>query len=150
MKTKLEDIALIAVASNNIVSINMDQNLFDSKKKMKTALNEGLLHKLPSKQRRLIALNNAIFNYYINQTDQCEKICKSLDQQWPEFTIHTKILRSLNLLKSGKKEEAVAVLEEAAKENNDLYMKLCIAQVYLMQVSMVLNKSFVYKYLIVF
>lgn len=107
---------------------------------MKTALNEGLVHKLPSKQRRLIALNNAIFNYYINQPDQCEKICKSLDEQWPEFTTHTKILRTLNLLKLGKKEEAVALLEKASKENDDLYMKLCIAQVYLMQVSMAFTR----------
>lgn len=134
MKTKIEDIALIAVASNNIVSINRDQNLFDSKKKMKSALNDGLIYKLPSKQRKLIALNNAIFNYYINQIDHCEKICKSLDETWPEFCTQTKILRALNLMKSGKNEEAIVVLKKAAKENNDLYMRLCIAQLYLMQV----------------
>lgn len=134
LKTKIDDIALIAVASNNIVSINREQNLFDSKKKMKSALNDGLIYKLPSKQRKLISLNNAIFNYYINQTDQCEKICKSLDETWPEFSTQTKILRALNLLKAGKNEEAVVVLKKAAKENDDLYMKLCVAQLYLMQV----------------
>lgn len=102
---------------------------------MKSALNEGLVYKLSSKQRKLIALNNAIFNYYINQTDQCEKICKSLDETCPEFRTQTKILRALNLVKIGKSEEAVAVLEKPSKENDNLYMKLCIAQLYLMQVS---------------
>lgn len=141
LKTKIDDIALIAVASNNIVCINKDQNLFDSKKKMKTALNEGLQYKLPSKQRKLIALNNAIFTYYINQNDQCEKLCKSLDATWPEFSTQTKILRALNLVKAGKNQEAITVLEKAAKENDNLYMKLCIAQFYLIQVGISIEQN---------
>lgn len=117
---------------------------------MKSALNEALIYKLPSKQRKLIAFNNAILNYYINQIDQCEKICKSLDETWPEFSRQTKILRTLNLLKAGKNEEAIGVLEKAAKENDDLYMKLCIAQLYLMQVSLFLLENLrVYLFIII-
>ncbi|XP_018578059.1 signal recognition particle subunit SRP72 [Anoplophora glabripennis] len=133
LKTKLDDIALMAVASNNVVCINKDQNLFDSKKKMKVALNEALLYKLPSKQRKYIALNNAIFNYYINQTDQCEKVCNNIEETWPELKVQTVIIRALNLLKSGNTKEAIKLLKKCNEENDTLYINLCIAQLHLMQ-----------------
>lgn len=135
LKSKLDDIALMAVASNNIVCINKDQNLFDSKKKMKVALNDALVYKLPSRQRKLIAMNNAIFNYYINQTEQCEKICNAIDQTWPELSMQTKVLRALNLIKADKAKEAIQLLEQTKTKDDRLYINLCIAQLYLMQVS---------------
>lgn len=135
LKLKLEDIALMAVASNNIVCINKDQNLFDSKKKMKVAINDNLAYKLPSKQRKYIALNNAIFNYYINQNEQVEKICKSIEENYPDLSIQTTILRALNLYKMDKYKEAIQLLEGYKSSNPDdkLYVKLCIAQLHLMQ-----------------
>lgn len=134
LKAKLDDIALMAVASNNVVCINKDQNLFDSKKKMKVALNEALLYKLPSKQRKYIALNNAVFNYYINQTDQCEKVCKNIEEIWPELAVQTTIIRALNLVKSGSMKEAIELLKKCNTTNDKLYINLCIAQLYLIQV----------------
>ncbi|CAG9855199.1 unnamed protein product [Phyllotreta striolata] len=133
LKLKLDDIALMAVASNNIVCINKDQNLFDSKKKMKVALNEALTFKLPSKQRKYIALNNAILNYYINQTDQCEKVCKAIDDKWPELRLQTTVLRALNLIKVGKTQDAINLLKGIKTKDDNLYINLCIAQIYLMQ-----------------
>lgn len=133
LKLKLDDIALMAVASNNIVCINKEQNLFDSKKKMKVALNDSLSFKLPSKQRKLIALNNAILNYYINQTDQCEKACNLIDEKWPELHLQTTILRALNLIKADKPKEAIELLKKAKTKDDNLYINLCIAQIYLMQ-----------------
>lgn len=134
LKLKLDDSALMAVASNNIVCINKDQNLFDSKKKMKVALNEALTFKLPSKQRKYIALNNAILNYYINQTDQCEKVCKIIKEKWPELHMQTTVLTALNLMKSDRVQDAINLLTNTKTDDN-LYVKLCIAQIYLMQVS---------------
>ncbi|XP_074040914.1 signal recognition particle 72 [Leptinotarsa decemlineata] len=133
LKLKLEDIALIAVACNNVVCINKDQNLFDSKKKMKIALNDMLTYKLPSKQRKFIALNNAIFNYYINQTDQCERACKLIDERWPEFHIETVVLRALNLIKAEKVQVAIELLKKAKTKDDNLYINMCIAQICLMQ-----------------
>lgn len=52
LKAKPSDIGLIAIASNNSVAINREQNVFDSKKKMKSATADGVEHKLSSKQRR--------------------------------------------------------------------------------------------------
>lgn len=137
LKLKIEDIALAAVASNNIVCINKDQNLFDSKKKMKVALNDNLTFKLPSKQRKYIALNNAIFNFYINQNDQCEKCCKQIETTWPELSLHTTVLSALNLVKADKFDQAIKLLETFAIKGNKydvLFIKLCIAQLNLVQV----------------
>ncbi|RZC41332.1 signal recognition particle subunit SRP72 [Asbolus verrucosus] len=135
LKIKLDDAALMAVASNNVVCINKDQNLFDSKKKMKLALNDTLVYKLPSKQRKYIALNNAILNYYIHQTEQCEKICKNIEKTWPELTMFTAILRALNMLKGDDAKEAIALLEKVPvnRKQDELFIKLCIAQLYLVQ-----------------
>jgi signal recognition particle subunit SRP72 len=136
LKIKLDDVALMAVASNNVVCINKDQNLFDSKKKMKVALNDSLVFKLPSKQRKYIALNNAIMNYYIHQVEQCDKICKQIEKAWPELATHTTVLKALNLLKGDDAKEAIALLEKAPLngKQDELFIKLCIAQLYLVQV----------------
>ncbi|KAJ8941871.1 hypothetical protein NQ318_001723 [Aromia moschata] len=122
LKAKLEDIALTAVASNNIVCINKDQNLFDSKRKMKVALNEALVYKLPSKQRKYISLNNAIFNYYINQLDQCEKICNGIEENWPDLSIQTAVIKALNLVKSGNTKGAIELLKKF-KSSTDSFLQ---------------------------
>lgn len=67
LKRKPDDIGLVAIASNNSVAINKDQNIFDSKKKMKNATSDGLQHKLTSRQRRDVAFNQCLFAMYNNQ-----------------------------------------------------------------------------------
>lgn len=136
LKLKLDDIALTAVASNNAAVINKDQNVFDSKKKIKAATNEALLHKLPSFQRKFIALNNAIFNYYTNQTDQCKKVCTAIDKQWPELSTQVRVILALLQLKVDKVNEALNILQRELPQNQDdaLYLQLCYVHVLLMQV----------------
>ncbi|XP_060537268.1 signal recognition particle subunit SRP72 [Cylas formicarius] len=133
LKLKLEDIALMAVASNNVVCLNKDQNLFDSKKKMKVALADALLYKLPSMQRRYIALNNAILNYYINHTEQCEKVCKTIETTWPELLTPVTLIRAMNLVKAEKLNEAINLLKQykTTEPHERLYLNLCIAQLHL-------------------
>ena len=67
LKAKPDDIALVAVASNNLVCLNKDQNVFDSKKRMKSATHESLEHKLTTKQRRNIAYNQCLLSFYTDQ-----------------------------------------------------------------------------------
>lgn len=67
LKTKPKDIALVAVASNNLVTLNKDQNVFDSKKRMKNATHDSLEHKLTSRQRKSIAYNQCLLALYTNQ-----------------------------------------------------------------------------------
>jgi signal recognition particle subunit SRP72 len=98
-------------------------------------LNDSLVFKLPSKQRKYIALNNAIMNYYIHQVEQCDKICKQIEKAWPELATHTTVLKALNLLKGDDAKEAIALLEKAPLngKQDELFIKLCIAQLYLVQ-----------------
>ncbi|CAH2232448.1 jg19381 [Pararge aegeria aegeria] len=70
LKDKPSDQALIAIASNNLVVINRDTNVFDSRKRMKAATQDGLEHKLNSRQRASIAYNQAILAIYSNQGDR--------------------------------------------------------------------------------
>lgn len=67
LKKRPDDIALVAVASNNVATLNKDQNVFDSKKRMKSATQDGLEHKLTSKQRMSIAYNQCLLALYTNQ-----------------------------------------------------------------------------------
>lgn len=67
LKKRPDDIALVAVASNNIATLNKDQNVFDSKKRMKNATQEGVEHKLTSRQKKSIAYNQCLLALYTNQ-----------------------------------------------------------------------------------
>ena len=67
LRQKPSDIGLVAVASNNLLTLNKDQNIFDSKKRIKAATAEGLEHKLTSTHRLAIARNNALLAMYTNQ-----------------------------------------------------------------------------------
>lgn len=60
----------MAVASNNLVCINKDQNVFDSKKRIKAATGSELDMKLNSMQRRLISYNEILFSIVTNQVNK--------------------------------------------------------------------------------
>ncbi len=70
LRNKPTDIGLVAVASNNLLTLNRDQNIFDSKKRVKAATAEGMEHKLTSAHRRTIARNNALLAMYTNQVGE--------------------------------------------------------------------------------
>merc|ERR1712020_69246 len=78
LKSKPSDIGLIAVASNNMLCLNKDQNIFDSKKRIKAATVEGLEHKLTSKHQAAIERNNALLAMYTNQVDLCKSLGNAL------------------------------------------------------------------------
>lgn len=67
LQKRSDDIVLVAVASNNVATLNKDQNVFDSKKRMKSATHDGLEHKLTSRQRKSIAYNQCLLSLYTNQ-----------------------------------------------------------------------------------
>lgn len=81
-----DDIALNAVLSNNIVTLNKDQNVFDSKKKIKAATIQRLQQKLTSLQRRAIAMNQCLLYMYMNQVSNFTScpghFCRSILKFW--------------------------------------------------------------------
>ncbi|XP_013184409.1 signal recognition particle subunit SRP72 [Amyelois transitella] len=109
LKDKPSDQALVAIASNNLVVINRDTNVFDSRKRMKAATQDGLEHKLNSRQRAAIAYNQAILAIYSNQPDFCKQCCVKLVREFGQER-RAALVEASSLAKEGKRQQAVALL----------------------------------------
>lgn len=133
LKSKPDDIALTAIASNNLITLNKDQNVFDSKKRMKSATHDGLEHKLTSRQRRSIAYNQCLLALYTNQGENCQQLCKKLIKEHPELADDAILVRAIQLNKENKTQEAVKVLVEHSTIETELFMKLVCVQLLLSQ-----------------
>merc|ERR1740129_856865 len=107
LRNNPSDIGLVAVASNNLIAINKDQNIFDSKKRIKAATVEGLDQKLTSAQRAAIARNNALLAMFTAQVEICRELLAALDTD----TVQDKeLIMAGALSKAGRHEEAVKIL----------------------------------------
>ncbi|XP_011166899.1 signal recognition particle subunit SRP72 [Solenopsis invicta] len=133
LKAKPDDIALVAVASNNLVCLNKDQNVFDSKKRMKSATHESLEHKLTSKQRRNIAYNQCLLAFYTDQGEQCHQLCNNLAKDCIMLAADAMFIKAVQLSKEGKPKEAAKLLIDHAVDEKELPMKLASVQVLLSQ-----------------
>ncbi|XP_011505590.1 PREDICTED: signal recognition particle subunit SRP72 [Ceratosolen solmsi marchali] len=127
LKKRPDDIALVAIASNNVATLNKDQNVFDSKKRMKSATQDGLEHKLTSRQRRSIAYNQCLLALYTNQGEHCQSLCKKFIKDYPDMIVEAVLVQSIQLAREGKAKEAVKLLDEYAHADKYLPIKLdCI------------------------
>lgn len=137
LKHKTNDVALTAIASNNMVVINKTQNVFDSKKKIRAAMAEACEHKLTTRQKRTIALNNCLLTLYTNQDDQVHQLVAKLIQTYPDVKFKGLLVRVTQFAKDKKFKEAIELLEKYAKEypNDELATKFAIIQLLLMSVS---------------
>ncbi|XP_076677979.1 signal recognition particle 72 [Andrena cerasifolii] len=133
LKAKPDDIALVAVASNNLVCLNKDQNVFDSKKRMKSATHDSLDHKLTSRQRRNIAYNQCLLALYTDQVDQCQHLCNRLAKEHPALAADAMFVKALQLAKEGKAKEAAQLLTQYAVGEKELPLKLVCVQLLLSQ-----------------
>lgn len=133
LKAKPDDIALVAVASNNLVCLNKDQNVFDSKKRMKSATHDSLEHKLTSRQRRNIAYNQCLLALYTDQADQCQQLCNKLAKDHPALAVDAMFVKAVQLGKEGKAKEAAKLLIQYAIGDKELQMKLVCVQLLLSQ-----------------
>jgi len=112
LKNRPSDIGLVAVANNNLLTINKDQNIFDSKKRIKAATVEGLELKLTSSQRAAINRNNALLAMFTAQVDLCKELVTSLDSS---TVLDKDLIIAGALSKAGKHDEAVTILMATAK-----------------------------------
>lgn len=141
LKHKSDDPALTAVASNNMVAINKDQNVFDSKKKIRAALADACEHKLTTRQKKIIAVNNCLLTLYTNQDEQCHQLVAKLVQAYPDIEFKGLLIRASQLSKDKKYKEAIELLEKYGKNNpkDDLATKFAIVQLFLLNVSIDLH-----------
>ena len=106
---------MIAIASNNMLCLNKDQNIFDSKKRIKAATVEGLEHKLTSKHQAAIARNNALLAMYTNQVDLCKTLSSTLREKGIVSEEDMIKINAGVLSRAGKIKDAVALLLDLYK-----------------------------------
>lgn len=78
LKLRPDDPALIAIASNNILVLNRDKDVFDSKKKVKVLASEGTGKKLTQSQKEQILFNRCLFALQTNQLELCRELAAQL------------------------------------------------------------------------
>lgn len=111
IKNKPTDPALTAVACNNAVVINKDQNVFDSKKKIRNAMVDAVEHKLNNRQKKSIAVNNCILALFTHQGDFAQ-IVNKLIARYPDLEYKGNLLQACQLTYDKKYKEASDVLEK--------------------------------------
>uniref|UniRef100_A0A803YG66 Signal recognition particle subunit SRP72 n=1 Tax=Meleagris gallopavo TaxID=9103 RepID=A0A803YG66_MELGA len=129
IKLKPTDVGLLAVIANNIITINKDQNVFDSKKKVKLTNAEGVEHKLSKKQLQAIEFNKALLAMYTNQAEQCRKLSASLQSQSPEHLLPV-LIQAAQLCREKQHTKAIGLLQDFAEQHpaNAAEIKLTMAQ----------------------
>ncbi|XP_040273323.1 signal recognition particle subunit SRP72 [Bufo bufo] len=134
IKLKPTDVGLLAVVANNIITINKDQNVFDSKKKVKLTSAEGVEHKLAKRQLQAIEFNKALLSMYTNQADQCRKLSSSLQAENPENLLPV-LIQAAQLCREKQHAKAIDLLQEFADQNPEhaTQIKLTMAQLKLAQ-----------------
>uniref|UniRef100_A0A8C6KH26 Signal recognition particle subunit SRP72 n=1 Tax=Nothobranchius furzeri TaxID=105023 RepID=A0A8C6KH26_NOTFU len=110
IKLKPSDVGLLAVTANNIITINKDQNVFDSKKKVKLTNAEGVEYKLARKQLQAIEFNKALLAMYTNQADQCRKLSSSLHSQNPSHP-RPVLIQAAQLCREKQHSRAIELLQ---------------------------------------
>ncbi|XP_065130731.1 signal recognition particle subunit SRP72 [Paramisgurnus dabryanus] len=134
IKLKPSDGGLLAVTANNIITINKDQNVFDSKKKVKLTNAEGVEHKLAKKQLQAIEINKALLAMYTNQAEQCGKLLSNLQSQNPGHP-RPVLIKVAQLCREKQHNKAIELLQRFADQHPESAseIKLTMAQLYLTQ-----------------
>uniref|UniRef100_F7D1G4 Signal recognition particle subunit SRP72 n=1 Tax=Monodelphis domestica TaxID=13616 RepID=F7D1G4_MONDO len=134
IKLKPTDVGLLAVIANNIITINKDQNVFDSKKKVKLTNADGVEHKLSKKQLQAIEFNKALLAMYTNQADQCRKISTSLQSQSPEHLLPV-LIQAAQLCREKQHAKAIDLLQEFSEQHpaSAAEIKMTMAQLKIAQ-----------------
>ncbi|XP_065071058.1 signal recognition particle subunit SRP72-like [Rhopilema esculentum] len=132
MKTKPSDAdALAAVISNNIVTINKDKDVFDSKKKLRIMSANGLEHKLSRKQQEIIEMNKGLFNLFSNQIEACKKNITKLRETF-ESTENAALLEAAMLIRDKHPEQAIQSMKDMVESSDaSSEIQLALAQLYL-------------------
>lgn len=134
LKNKPSDLAVMAVLSNNIVTINKDQNVFDSKKKIKTATADGLKHKLTATQQRCININQGLLHMHTNQSAQCHSLAEKLMKEYPDIDTPV-LIQAAQFVKDKETDKAIQALKTYSDSNpsQSVSIKLVMAQIHLTQ-----------------
>ncbi|XP_050420854.1 signal recognition particle subunit SRP72 [Adelges cooleyi] len=112
LKNKPKDVGSLAIASNNLVVLNREHNVFDSKKKLKSTLSDELTQKLNTWQLKKIHLNHCRFALITNQFEQCTKMCDDIEKKYPDVIENIVLIRAVMLWRQNKGTEAIDILKK--------------------------------------
>ena len=134
LKQKPDDTSHSVIASNNIIVLNRDRDVFDSKKKAKVLANEGNSKRLTRVQKLVILYNRCLFALQTNQLEQCRELIAELKATHPNSD--GAVLAEVALLGREKKISSCVELLEShlrAKPHSDLVLYATLAQLLLSQ-----------------
>lgn len=134
LKQKPTDVLHTVVASNNVIVLNRDHDVFDSKKKVKVLASEGKSKKLVSSQKYPILYNRCLFALQTNQLDQCRELVAELNRLQPDSSLT--VLAEAALLNRERKTAACVQLLETHLQSNhrtSLIVYTSLAQLLLTQ-----------------
>lgn len=139
LKQKPTDATLLALVNNNIVSINQDQNIFDSRKKMKNAVADLGQTKLTKFQRRVVLMNHLLLLLNTNQNKAVQEELNEFKRQFPgDNQIDLLLVHAALLFNEKQTASSVKLLEDAIGRGSHtvedkLQLVFCLAQLYLDQ-----------------
>lgn len=121
-------------SANNVIVLNRDKDIFDSKRKLKLLANEQFMRKLNSHQQLVVNFNRCQFALHTNQLEQCRQLLAHLKKRFPEEDL-TVLAESSLLFREKKVSESAAVLEEHIrnKPTASITLYLTLAQVFVSQ-----------------
>ncbi len=134
LRQKPGDVSHTIVASNNIIVLNRDRDIFDSKKRVKVLANDGRSKKLISSQKYPIVYNRCLFALQTNQLETCRGLVAELKQVQPESSL-TVLAESALLSRERKTSACIHLLESHLKGNPgaSLLVYASLAQLLLVQ-----------------
>ncbi|CAD5115916.1 DgyrCDS4849 [Dimorphilus gyrociliatus] len=131
IKQKPDDMQVMAVAANNIICINKDQNVFDSKKKLKIVTSDAPQQKLTTAQKKHVNTNQCLLMLHTNQLENCKKQAIALSESRSDSDVPL-LIHASALLKEKQPNKAVELLKTKAEKDGSRKIKMALAQVLLL------------------
>ncbi|KAJ3298444.1 Signal recognition particle core component [Borealophlyctis nickersoniae] len=134
LKAKVGDAAVTAVASNNLVAIKKNHELFESAKRYRAATASGVEQKLTRAQKKVIAMNGAILSLYMNKFGPARDAAKKLAEQYPDDDTPYLILAGASYREKKKMTKAIEELQLYCEQMpGSLSVRLALSQIYISQ-----------------
>lgn len=131
LKAKPSNPAHTLALANNLLVLNRDKDIFDSKKKVKLMSSEAGLKKLTSNQALVVLYNKCLFALQTNQLEQCRQYLSQLKTTSPLSDL-TNIANAALLYREKKVSEAIKVLTNCS-DGGSILVHLTLAQLYASQ-----------------
>ena len=130
IKKRISDHSVSAVASNNIISINKDKDIFDSRKRIKASTNDIAVKKMTSQQRSIVHFNKCLLAINTNQLEQARTYMqhlKKIERNSSEFVPLLELaLRQKN---SGLTDSSALLLDFLSHHPDSPSIALTLAQI---------------------